>query len=169
MQLRLQSTGLWESLPHYRAGIYWSHLQSCQLFRVGCANRENKLIVFYFYKIQPIVPTVNKGGFLKPYAAGKNWGLGLAAKRRNSEEWDGSLFAKKKGLSNHFRCFIVPCPGKEAGAWGEDSGQEGRRKGRVRKSVYPGICPQRKNSNNPRGTQLPGAQGPGRGLKYPAL
>lgn len=25
---------------------------------------------------------------------------------------------KEKGLSGHFRCFKVPCSGREAGAWG---------------------------------------------------
>lgn len=62
-------------------------------------------MVFYFYKIQSIVPTVNKGRFLKPYASGGTWGLGLAAMRRNSEGWDRGLLAEEKGVGQLFQMF----------------------------------------------------------------
>ena len=68
-----------------------------------CQQREQAHVFFYFYKIQSIVPTVNKGRFLKPYASGENWGPGLAAKSRNLEGWDRCLLAEGKKVGQSFQ------------------------------------------------------------------
>lgn len=81
--------------------------KSCQLFLVSCANKENKLVAFCFYKTVNS-PNCQQGKVPKAYAS-ENTGV-WAQLRRGAIRRRGMEVSlkKKKGRGNHSRCFKIP-------------------------------------------------------------
>lgn len=89
--------------PTTELGFYRVIYKAASCSSLVVPTKRTSSCFFYFYKIQSIVPTVNKGRFLKPYASGENWGPGLAAKSKNLEGWDRCLLAEGKKVGQSFQ------------------------------------------------------------------